>query len=176
MTGPGAEVAEAARGVLLRYCRAVDRCDWDLLRSVYHPDAVLDHGAYQGDVEGFVAFVQSRREGNVHSAHYLSNVLVEQLDDRRLAVESYGWAVQSFAAPSPLVHAGFDGVRFRSSYRYVDLLENRDGRWAIAEGHLVLGDLEIEHLEVAPRPRAGLSQRPGLDDPLYELRRRWAEG
>lgn len=168
------EVVEAARAVLLRYCRAVDRCDWGLLRTVYHPDATIDHGAFQGDVSGFVAFVQSRRVGIVHSAHFLSNVLVEPVDESRVVVESYGWAVQTFAVPSPLVRPGFAGVRQRSTYRYVDLLERRDGVWAIAEGHLVLGDLEVEDLTEPPRPRDGLSQRPDVDDPLYRLTERWS--
>ncbi len=159
--------------VLARYCRAVDRCDWELLRTVYHPDAVIDHGAYQGDVAGFVAFVQSRRVGIVHSAHYLSNVLVEQLDDERAASESYGWAVQSFTSASPLVPAGSAGIRQRSTYRYVDLFEQRAGRWAIAEAHLVLGDVQTELLDEEPWRRDGLSQRPGTDDPLYGLLRRW---
>ncbi len=158
---------------VLRYCRAVDRCDWELLRTVYHPDAVIDHGAYQGDVDGFIGFVQSRRVGIVHSAHYLSNLLVEEIDGAQAATEAYGWAVQSFAEPSPFVPAGFKGVRQRSMYRYVDLFEYRDDRWAIAEAHLVLGDLDVEPLSEAPTPREGLSQRPGLDDPLYALHRRW---
>jgi len=166
--------ASSAEQVILRYCRAVDRCDWELLRSVYHPDAVLDHGAYQGDVDGFIRFVQSRREGIVHSAHYVSNVLAEPIGDRRSIVESYGWAVQSFALPSPLVQPGFEGIRQKSTYRYVDLVEERDGAWAVSEGHLVLGDLEVEHLREAPRTRAGLSQIPGLGDPLYGLRRTWS--
>ena len=30
--------------VLMRYCRGIDRCDAELLHSVYHPDATDDHG------------------------------------------------------------------------------------------------------------------------------------
>lgn len=160
--------------MLLTYCRAVDRCDWDLLRTVYHPDAVINHGLYQGGVDGFVEFVQSRRTGIVHTAHYISNVIVDPVSDGLVATEAYGWAVQSFALPSALVKPGFQGVRYQSTYRYVDLMEQRDGRWAIVEGNLVLGDLDVQDLEEAPVVRAGMTQRPSMDDPLYKLRDGWA--
>ena len=42
------------RRVHIRYCRGIDRMDWDLVRSCYHPDAIDRHGAYNGDVEGFI--------------------------------------------------------------------------------------------------------------------------
>lgn len=35
----------AIENVLGTYCRAIDRLDLELLRSVYHPDAVDDHAA-----------------------------------------------------------------------------------------------------------------------------------
>ena len=34
----------AIKKVHLRYCRGIDRMDWDLIRSCYHPDAIDDHG------------------------------------------------------------------------------------------------------------------------------------
>lgn len=170
---PEPRVRAAAHDLLMRYCRAVDRCDWDLLRSIYHDDAVLDHGFYQGDVDGFVDFVRGRRVGIVHSAHFVSNLLVEQVDENRVATEAYGWAVQTFKHPSALVRSGFQGIRQKSTYRYVDLLENRGGRWAMIECHLVLGELEIEHLAEEPGHRAGLSQQPDTSDPLYRLHRDW---
>ena len=33
--------------VLMRYCRGIDRCDAELLHSVYHPDATDDHGLFK---------------------------------------------------------------------------------------------------------------------------------
>ena len=34
---------DAIKKVHLRYCRAIDRRDFDLLRTCYHPDAEDDH-------------------------------------------------------------------------------------------------------------------------------------
>jgi len=163
----------AAEQVVASYARAVDRSDWELLRSLYHPDAVIDHGAYAGDVDGFIDFVRGRREGIVHTAHYVANLLVEPLPGDRLAVEAYGWAVQTFAAPSPLVPAGSAGTTYRSTYRYVDLLGRHGDRWVFVETHLVLGDLEVEQHAEQPARRAGLTQLPSTDDPLYALLARW---
>ncbi|WP_268959227.1 nuclear transport factor 2 family protein [Paraburkholderia elongata] len=42
------------REVHTRYCRGIDRMDFDLVRSCYHPDAIDRHGAYEGGVEGFI--------------------------------------------------------------------------------------------------------------------------
>jgi hypothetical protein len=48
------------RDVHLRYCRGIDRMDFDLVRSCYHPDGIDrhgdSHGAYEGDVEGFIKY------------------------------------------------------------------------------------------------------------------------
>ncbi len=156
-----------------RYARAVDRSDWAGLRTVYHPDAFLAHATYLGDVEGFVSYVASRRPGIVYTAHYLANMALERLGPNRVAAEVYGWAIQVFAAPSTMVRSGFAGARHRSTFRYVDLVERRDGRWAITEDHLVLGEVEVEDLRSTPRPPKGLTQRPGLDDPMYQLIDGW---
>ncbi|MEI6002085.1 hypothetical protein H3V53_34635 [Paraburkholderia bengalensis] len=31
-----------------RYCRGIDRIDWDLVRTCYHPDAFDEHGSSGG--------------------------------------------------------------------------------------------------------------------------------
>ena len=38
----------ALRDLVVLYCRAVDRRDPELMRRVFHPDALLDFGACSG--------------------------------------------------------------------------------------------------------------------------------
>lgn len=167
------EVRAAVTDTVHSYARAVDRSDWNLLRSLYRQDATIDHGQYQGDVDGFIDFVRGRRQGIVHTAHYVTNVLVEHVAKGAVAVEAYGWAVQTFAAPSPLVDDKWAGTTYRSSYRYIDLLMEHEDAWVFVETHLILGDLDIEHHKTAPMRRAGPSQLPSTEDRLYELLAGW---
>jgi len=58
MTEPRAPAGEAVRclyaeskirAALARYCRGVNRLDFDLVASVFHPGARNEHGAYHGE-------------------------------------------------------------------------------------------------------------------------------
>lgn len=110
---------------LLRYCRSIDRCDPDLLRTVYHPDATDDHGTFVGGVDAFVEWVmQGLHEQFIVTTHALSNVLIE-VDGDTAHAESY---VNSF-------HLGErDGQMYEFTFcgRYVDRFERRQGEWKIA--------------------------------------------
>ncbi len=44
----------AIRNLLDKYPRAVDRQDHELLASLFHPDAIDDHGVYNCSVAGYV--------------------------------------------------------------------------------------------------------------------------
>ncbi|MCB0996317.1 MAG: nuclear transport factor 2 family protein [Acidimicrobiales bacterium] len=112
--------------VLMRYCRAVDRIDAALLRSCYHPDATEDHGGFVGDVDGYVAWVMPLLTKYDMSFHFIGNVLIELLDERRARSEAYGIAH----------HRSTDGPDHRNltvGFRYIDDVERRgDGPWLIA--------------------------------------------
>ena len=41
--------------VVLRYCRGIDRRDFELVRSCYHPDARDRHGSFDGTVDEYVS-------------------------------------------------------------------------------------------------------------------------
>ncbi len=65
------------RGVTVRYARAIDRMDWDLLRSCYHHGAIDDHGLYAGDVDGFIELLAQRLSLDESTTHFLGNQEIE---------------------------------------------------------------------------------------------------
>lgn len=116
---------EAIRDVVLRYCRAVDRCDEELLRSVYWPDAIDHHGVASGTVEELVASLMPILRSTDQNSHQIGNILIE-LAAPRAAVESYVLAyhrLRTDQGPQDL----FVGAR------YVDRMEKRGEEWRIAE-------------------------------------------
>jgi hypothetical protein len=117
------------RGVLLRYCRAVDRLDEPLLRSCYHPDARDEHGSFAGSVDEYVAWAFRLLQGYATTMHLLGNVLVEVSGDVALA-ESYGI---SFHRTEPKEGELFEPRRnLTVGFRLVDRFERRGGEWRIA--------------------------------------------
>ncbi|MDH4365910.1 MAG: nuclear transport factor 2 family protein, partial [Acidimicrobiia bacterium] len=66
---------EEIREVLFRYCRGIDRLDFDLVESCYHPGAYDDHGTYQGDVPGFITMCKGFLPRFVCTQHFLGNML-----------------------------------------------------------------------------------------------------
>ena len=52
---------EAIRDCLYRYSRGVDRCDEEMLRSVYWEDALDDHCLFVGRREELIAWVMPPR-------------------------------------------------------------------------------------------------------------------
>jgi hypothetical protein len=125
-------VDEAAiKRVHIRYCRAVDRMDWDLLRSCYHPGAVDDHGSFRGGVEEFIGWLAGQLPHLVSTMHFTGNQLVE-IDGDRAWMESYTRAYHRIPAT-----AGAPAADLVLNVRYVDRLEKRDGEWRIVDRVLV---------------------------------------
>src|SRR3546814_7934175 len=53
------ELASRARisDILLLYCRALDRCDVELMKSLYWEDAVDNHGVFNGGAAAFAEYI-----------------------------------------------------------------------------------------------------------------------
>lgn len=117
----------AVKNVHLRYCRGIDRMDWDLVRSCYHPGAADDHGPYRGDVDGFISWVSGVLGDFESTTHFSGNQIVE-VDGDVAWHEAYARAYHRMAATSDA--PAQDWVL---NLRYADRMERRDGEWRIAD-------------------------------------------
>lgn len=110
--------------VLYRYCRGMDRMDWDLTLSCWHAGGTDRHAPlYAGSAEGFLTWLWPVHADMIATRHVLSNIWIQLAGDRAVS-ESY-WNVQlrmeRDGKPVDLLGAG----------RYVDQFERLDGVWAI---------------------------------------------
>jgi hypothetical protein len=115
---------------LMQYCRGVDRCDQDLMRSVYHEDAHDHHGPFSGNGWEFVSiFVPESRAESLFTQHMIGNLTIE-LDGDLASSEAY------FVA---FVGREDGGTEYVDAFggRYVDDWERRDGRWGVTSREVV---------------------------------------
>ncbi|MGE0306362.1 MAG: nuclear transport factor 2 family protein [Acidimicrobiia bacterium] len=124
----------AIEDVLRRYCRAIDRCDGELLRTCYHADAYDDHGIFKGSRDDFVEFTMSallsRHESHGQlTTHVLGNVSID-IAGVHASAETYFNAAH--------VEDRDDHFRvFEFHGRYLDRLERRLGEWRLVHRRVV---------------------------------------
>lgn len=122
---------QAITQLLHRYCRGVDRCDVDLIRSVYHEGSVDNHGYWTGSGHDFAEFIVGRlTEANTATLHSVTNVLVE-LDGDAAACEAHVYASMVRRGGELAMADFFAG-------RYLDRLERRNGQWGVVERRVVM--------------------------------------
>jgi hypothetical protein len=109
-----------------KYCRALDRLDAELMRSVFFEDAYCEYGFYNGPPAQFAEFAMGALGGHAANQHMLGNVLIEVEGDEAFG-EVYFHAYHKLAAASG---SGFDDLVIAG--RYIDRYEKRDGVWKIA--------------------------------------------
>ena len=141
-------LAEAAiKDIQVRYCRACDRMDFDLLRSCFHPDATTQYGFFGGTLDEFVESARAQLPHFVATTHNTGNQLVEVSDDAAWA-EHYTVATHRLAADESGPERDFV-----TSVRYIDRLECRDGDWRIMHRALILDWMRSDPVTVIePRP------------------------
>jgi ketosteroid isomerase-like protein len=148
---------------ILRYCSGVDRFDREMLLSVYHPDAIDDHGAFVGGRDAFVewAFAYHGKYQHTHK-HFVLNHRCD-LDGDTAHTETYWMFVgNNRRAPLASLHTG----------RYLDRFEKREGKWAIAarkciiEGGGALNDIDVPAVALAAYAATGVASRD-KGDPSY---------
>jgi hypothetical protein len=163
---------QAIGETLLRYSRAIDRRDADLMRRVYWPDAIDDHAVFTGNVEEFIAYAFPFMEG-VISQHVATNILIDITGENEAFSECYFAGFHDFPAE--------DGGRLERVVggRYLDRHERRGEEWRIIRRTLAIDWYnERPGNSVWDSGRyAGLPNRAGVkpDDPLYRLHP-WGKG
>ncbi|MFI9550852.1 nuclear transport factor 2 family protein [Nonomuraea endophytica] len=120
------EDREAIRDVLYRYARGADRCDLELFKSCYWPDAVDCHWFFNGNAHAFADYVISLLAELRTSQHSITNPMIE-LDGDRAFAECQWYVLHR-------MELGDGSGRFLDQQlegRYVDVFERRDGEWRI---------------------------------------------
>lgn len=112
----------------LRYCRAVDRCDLELLLSCFHPDATDDHGTFKGAPADVFPAILAKMRDMPPAQHILDNALFE-VDGDIAWGELYMSVREADAGP---------GSPPDSFGRNLDRYERRDGEWRIAERRVII--------------------------------------
>lgn len=157
-------VAEAAiRDVQMRYCRACDRGDYDLLRSCFHPDAITSYGFFGGTVDDFIASARQQLPMFLHTTHITGNQNVEVTDNE-------AWAEHYTVATHRLEADEHGPLRdFVTAVRYIDRMECRDGDWRIAARKLVLDWTRTDPVNDAPPDPDVPRGARGKADPSYTM-------
>ena len=148
---------QAITEALADYCRAMDRIDDALGRSVFHPDATADYGAmFDGTGHGFIDFVHVAHSGMVGQHHQIGNVRIE--------IEGDQASSETYVTATLRLKNGEGLLEIRSLGRYLDRWEKRAGRWAIMQRHYVHGMDETRQVQPSAHPDGGRRDR---EDPSY---------
>ena len=157
---------EAIRDCIYRYCRAIDRCDFDLLETIYWPEATEDHAPFKGSAADFMAWARTMLVPMDQTQHFVGNILI-RIDGAFAYVETYIRAHHRLHGAND---SRFDLV---TSGRYVDRMERRDDEWRILS-RTVVRDWFRQYPDSADWEEGvfGTPFQPGLrngSDPSYEL-------
>jgi hypothetical protein len=156
---------QAISEVLYRRARAGDRADADLAHTCYHPGATERHGEFDGLATDFIdkaSFTRPRPGSPIKGMfHFLSNILVDLIDEDNAFVESYHVAWVQMTDGNDAVIGG----------RYFDRFSRREARWAIEHRDVIFDWSRVEpettkFWDKYPA-RPFLFGHRGESDPLY---------
>jgi hypothetical protein len=171
----------AIQDLVYRWCRAIDRLDFEAMRSVFHDDALDNHNQYNGDIPGLVAWIKGRHEKITFSMHMVGNMVIEFASPTVALSESYLWVMQRYPADAKEALVGVtggakgmegQGMDLMACSRYVDRHEKRNGEWRIAHRSVVTdwkGLQPFDSQAPLPRPEWNIGSH-STQDPLYRMR------
>ena len=150
------------RRLVLAYCRAVDRLQYDDIRAVYARDGVDHHTGFDGTADEYVAWLGRGLPKLDGTRHVLGTHVCEVRGDVA-AAETYGTATHwGTPADEPLLN-------FTTGFRYVDHLVRERGQWRIAERWAIREWARSDAGSRLPVPASGPRGTRGPDDPMARL-------
>lgn len=173
--------------VLHRYARAIDRCDIELLKCVYHEDAIDAHGSFAGNAHEFAEFMLPRLKAQTsYGIHHVTNELVDVDGDRAIAEscllgyhripggrESVATFFGQEYADRVEAEDKLDGEHeYCTGGRYLDKLTKRDGVWRIWRRHITVEWNQCQPSTMLLAGGRAAYDIPGardLSDPSYQL-------
>ncbi len=116
----------AIQRCLLDYCRGIDRCDAELVASVYHPDATDDHGSFVGLGVDFARLATDKLRGYaIATTHYCNppHIVFTSVTSAEVETQVLAWH-----------RCRDENGEFLEKFagRYFDRFECREGDWRIA--------------------------------------------
>jgi hypothetical protein len=153
-------------GLVHRYCNAADRHDHDKMRSLYHADAIDDHGAFfKGLAMEFIDALPTIQEPMLILHHNVTTVNIA-VDGDYAEGEIYILAfhqVRTDEGPVDLLIGG----------RYFDKYAKRDGVWKFSHRAVVAdwatfnnhSTVRLDH----PMIEGSYIGKPGAADPSYDF-------
>lgn len=152
------------------YCHAIDRRDYALLRTLYHDDAIDDHGAmFRGSPDEYVAWLPAMMANWAATVHSIGNMLF--LVDGDSAEGELQTTAYHRTAATPVRELIAGG-------RYLDSYEKRDGIWRFHRRALVLDWFEDRPLQRGSGPAIDEGVdcgQPDTSDAVYARLARFAQ-
>lgn len=139
-----------------RYCRGIDRRDFALVRSLYHDDALEEHGSmFTGNPDAFVAWLPEAMAPWDATIHTLGNSVVAFGGDTA-DCEHQVRAWHRTRTP--------ERREFVVHGRYLDRCERRGGEWKFARRSLVFDHGSIRDVDEAAIAQLGGDAPHGRSD------------
>ena len=148
---------QAIQELVIKYCRAADRQDWELMASLYHEDATDDHGQmFRGSAKDYLAWLPSMRGQMEVTSHHVSNHYIVVNGDRaegEVYIVAYHLKGTRDGQKNQVVTGG----------RYLDKYENRGKGWKFAARKAILDWNEFQP-SLSRWPNEGRARK---DDPAW---------
>ena len=148
------------------YCRAADRHDYDLMRTLYHDDAIDDHGAFfKGLAMEFIDQLPEIQKP--------MNILHHNVTTINLKVHGDYAEGEIYVLAFHKVSTDKEPLDLLIGGRYFDKYAKRNGRWKYIERAVVAdwatvtspSAVDLEH----PLIEGSHIGRPGTADPSYDF-------